>query len=347
MYFFLFFCYTISSVGIGMNIDLIKKIKAEKANKQVRKFIADCKKESVVKKIDINKYLKYGDLNEFIKIFNNTFEETIGNDRKKTFNKNIKKLKIYQVPGKFELNKKDTGGTYEPLKNRITIYGNDNDYFEMSEKLMHELLHLASNKANGLIDGLTISTAYEKGGYFVTGNGLNEGYTELLNSRYFARQNNSTGYNQEMVIAAGIEKIVGKDKMLDAYFKYSLIDVLNELEEYYGDHEYYLNLIKQIDLFNRLNDSCKRKELYKKIKSNIIDIYRCKLVKELKYKKIDFNEFCKNKFFGIDLYDKYDFIYDKHANIVESVDKYMVVGDSSFYYLNKDDEHAKFYMKNR
>ena len=50
---------------------------------------------------------------------------------------------------------------------------------------------------------------------------------------------------------------------------------------------------------------------------------------------------------SVELANKYDFIYDKHANIVESVDKYMVVGDSSFYYLNKDDEHAKFYMKNR
>ena len=273
----------------------------------------------------------------------NTFENKFGKERKKYFNAHIKHLKIKQLPGPCTISKKSTTGTYMPLKNTITIYGKLNDCLEVSERLMHELLHMSSNKANGLVDGLTISTKKNKL-YGTTGSGLNEGYTELLNSRYFAMQEYYSGYRKEMILAAGIEKLIGKEKMLDDYFKYTLFDLLVELNEYTESEKYSLDIINRIDNLHRAEDIKEKEKIYVDVKKDIVGLHRKKLIEDFASKKIDLKEFTKRNLFDIELYDKYNFIYDDYANIVDHGDKYMVMGNTGFFYISKENENAKAYM---
>lgn len=315
----------------------------EKSEKIVKKFIINCRKEYQPENLDIYKYLKYGRLDDIIESFNNTFEQRIGKERKKFFNTHIKHLKIKQVPGPCTISKKSTTGTYMPQKNTITIYGKLNDCLEVSERLMHELLHMSSNKANGLVDGLTISTKKNKL-YGTTGSGLNEGYTELLNSRYFAMQEYYSGYRKEMVLAAGLEKLVGKDIMLDSYFKYTLFDLLIELNKYTESEKYSLDIINRIDNIYRAEDIKEKEKIYVDVKKDIVGLYRKKLIEDFTSNKIDLEEFTKRNLFDIELYDKYNFIYDDYANIVDHGDKYMVMGNTGFFYISKENENAKAYM---
>lgn len=327
--------------------NIITKLKIYNAKKDMRNYILNSRKDYSEKKFNIDKYLKYEELNYNIELFNRLFEDSLTKERKELFNKNIKKLKINKIPGECKLNNKNTGACYIPQSNEINIYGDLENDDEINHKLMHELLHLSSSKANGYMDGLTISTVHENGLYSTTGSGINEGYTELLNSRYFSRKENVTNYNQEIVIAAGIEKIIGKEKMLDCYFKYTLLDLITELKKYYGDNKYYLNLISKVDVLSNTKDINQKNLLYKNIKKEIINIYRCKLVNQLNNKEIDFKEFSKQKFFGIDLYNMYDFIYMDNAEIKDMRNRYLVTNESGFIYLNKDDDYAKEYIKNR
>ena len=315
----------------------------EKSEKIVKKFIINCRKEYQPENLDIYKYLKYGRLDDIIESFNNTFEQRIGKERKKFFNTHIKHLKIKQVPGPCTISKKSTTGTYMPQKNTITIYGKLNDCLEVSERLMHELLHMSSNKANGLVDGLTISTKKNKL-YGTTGSGLNEGCTELLNSRYFAMQEYYSGYRKEMVLAAGLEKLVGKDIMLDSYFKYTLFDLLIELNKYTESEKYSLDIINRIDNIYRAEDIKEKEKIYVDVKKDIVGLYRKKLIEDFTSNKIDLEEFTKRNLFDIELYDKYNFIYDDYANIVDHGDKYMVMGNTGFFYISKENENAKAYM---
>lgn len=320
-------------------------MKKEKSEKIVKQYIVKCKKEYVPENFDIYKYLKYGKLDDIIESFNNTFEEKLGKDRKKFFNVHIKNLKISEVPKKnMEVNHRSTSGTYLPLKNKITLYGNLNDCLEVSERLMHELLHMSSNKAKGLVAGLSISTVKDNL-YGTTGKGLDEGYTELLNSRYFAMQEYYSGYRKEMILAAGIEKLIGKEKMLDDYFKYTLFDLLIELNEYTDSKQMSLDIINRIDKLNRAEDLEEQEKIFIDVKKDIVSLKRKKLINDFASNKIDLEEFTRSNLFDIELYDKYNFIYDDYANLVDHGDNYMVMGNTGFFFVSKDNKNAEAYMK--
>lgn len=315
----------------------------EKSVRKIQKYIINCNKVYKQENFHLNKYLKFGKLDSIIESFNNTFEEKIGKDRKKYFNIHIKNLKIDQVPGPCTISKKATSGTYMPLDNKITLYDKLNDSLDVSERLMHELLHMSSNKANGLVDGLSITTINKKL-HGTTGKGLNEGYTELINSRYFAMQEYYSAYRKEMILAAGIEKLVGKDLMLDAYFKYTLFDLLVELNNYADSESDSLNIINRIDTLNMLEEYNEREKIFTDVKKDIISLQRKKLINDFITNKIDKEEFTRRNLFDIELYDKYNFIYDDYANMVDQGDRYMVMGNSGFFFVNKDNEQANAYM---
>lgn len=251
---------------------------------------------------------------------------------------------IEEVLGPCTISKKATSGTYMPIDNKITLYDKLNDSFDVSERLMHELLHMSSNKANGLVDGLAITTVNKKL-YGTTGTGLNEGYTELLNSRYFALQEYYSAYRNEMILAAGIEKLVGKDIMLDSYFRYTLFDLLIELNKYTESNDKSLNIVNRIDTLNRSEDYNEREKIFEDVKKDIVNLQRKKLINDFITNKIDKEELTKRNIFDIELYDKYNFIYDDYANIVDHGDRYMVMGNSGFFFVNKDNETANAYMK--
>ena len=79
------------------------------------------------------------------------------------------------------------------------------------------------------------------------GTGLNEGYTQVLNERYFYSKGTYIGcYSLFVRFASYLEVLVGQEKMESLYFKADLEGLIQELEKYASRDE-VLRLIKDID----------------------------------------------------------------------------------------------------
>ena len=79
------------------------------------------------------------------------------------------------------------------------------------------------------------------------GCGLNEGYTELLNKRYFSKCKKDRGaYPEQQFIALGIEEIVGRERMESLYFDADLEGLVKELSQYASVEEIH-ELLRVID----------------------------------------------------------------------------------------------------
>lgn len=87
------------------------------------------------------------------------------------------------------------------------------------------------------------------------GKGLNEGYTELINQRYFARtiadgSGAKISYPREQVLAYGIEMLVGREKMEELFFNADLDGLIAEMSKYMPTQEANI-LINIFDLFEK------------------------------------------------------------------------------------------------
>lgn len=112
-----------------------------------------------------------------------------------------------------------TGGSYMWENREIEVYSNNNNSY-----LYHELLHAASS-----------DFAYDRVGFSVTlenrktfGRGLNEGYTELLNQRFFNSQIHA--YPHLTILAELIELFYeNKEDMITDYFNADIFGLIGEL----------------------------------------------------------------------------------------------------------------------
>ena len=184
------------------------------------------------KKIDIEDYLCFGQWNDIVKEFDNKFRNNFSESQYNNFKKNIRNVIIRKKRlSNKKLNEDGTRGLYDPKDNSIYVYANSNEErFFIKERLTHELMHMASRK-----DAHDCGFHYyrkEKGAVINLGKSLNEGMTEYLNAAYISYGYNEPYYNVEKVFASGIEKIVGKDLMRDAYFEGDLLKVVGALSEY-------------------------------------------------------------------------------------------------------------------
>ena len=72
------------------------------------------------------------------------------------------------------------------------------------------------------------------------GDGINEGYTEILTHRYFGKNHKlPKAYLLEVRIVEALEKIVGETKLMSCYFKANLKGLVDELEQYTSREEVY------------------------------------------------------------------------------------------------------------
>ena len=104
-------------------------------------------------------------------------------------------------------------GTYNGKTKEIHIYNSDNKV-----SLHHELLHASSADIRFMVlkNGL------------IFGKGLNEGYTELLNNRFF--NYTSTSYNYLQKLAKQIENLcTDKENMIEYYFNADIFSLISEL----------------------------------------------------------------------------------------------------------------------
>lgn len=125
------------------------------------------------------------------------------------------------------------GSSYHSaLKNYIEYIGK-NDLF-------HELFHMASaSYKDGIYyDGLSqyyfIYSPNKKLRKSDIGDGINEGYTQLLTDRYFNKGRKSKTYSKEITCAKCVEKIVGKEELRNCYFTNDLQGLIDRLAVYSG-----------------------------------------------------------------------------------------------------------------
>lgn len=126
-------------------------------------------------------------------------------------------------------------GKYIPKDNTIDIY----KLFDKNSVLSHEFLHMAStgkDQASGFctnLDDIWI------------GNGLDEGYTELLNERIFHSKKLSYNYNIEIIKI--LELFFDNPKDMEyAYFHGNIFIVYHTFLKY-GTKEEFLSLLQTLD----------------------------------------------------------------------------------------------------
>lgn len=135
-----------------------------------------------------------------------------------------------------------------------------NIYIDKKSNLYHELLHAASSMFSFDISGFNIN--YEEVSF---GKGLNEGYTEILNQRYF---NNKTGaYYFPKKLAIEIEKFYDDKKEMEKdYFNANIFKVISQLLK-------VMSLEEAIDIITDIDQSIITEDFdiidYLKIKGKI------------------------------------------------------------------------------
>lgn len=149
------------------------------------------------------------------------------------FYNNINNLKINF--SKSSATKKKETGWYLSEDNHITII--------KPSSIFHELFHMSSTiydqEKNIIFSGFEqIQYDPETDDYLRIGSGLNEGYTELLNQRFFGMKYHlNAAYVFEMTVAEKLEAIIGQKKMSTLYLTANLKGLIDELSKYTSENK--------------------------------------------------------------------------------------------------------------
>lgn len=241
-----------------------------------------------IQALSINECLKFDENNEIIEDFILTLEAKFSHCDLSSFYRNIKKLKIITrdktlLEKLAELLKEKNVGDYTVGKNKIKVFKDEHDSEnEKRNTINHELLHMASSR-KGLLKSFCGFNKEIAG--FEIGRGLNEGYTQVLNNRYFVREKYDRAYEKLQMIAIGIEQLVGPDKMQQLYFTNDLEGLIKELEKY-ATREEILSVLIKIDKLNTISPKNERKirkkeSLASEIRTDIANM-KIKHIKSLK-----------------------------------------------------------------
>lgn len=185
------------------------------------------------KKYHLNEYLGFKNYDQIVLEFESILRENFGSHCDiSSFYRNIKDLVITEEKSTIittikRLLGRNNEGCYYPESNEIALMSDNNG----RDVAFHELLHLASSKVT---PEDIIFTGFCQGkdlGEIITGECINEGYTEYLNCKYFI-QRDSIYYDDDKIIARGIEDIIGSSKMEELYFNSDLKGLINELSKY-------------------------------------------------------------------------------------------------------------------
>lgn len=297
------------------------------------------KDNNLVNELNITKYLKFKKYNDIIEKFNYIFTEEFAHDNKANFIRNIKQLKIKPLKNK-EAND-SVKGLYDIKKNKIKIClenpNNSEKKIDLEERLMHELLHMSSTKEDERFNGLSYAKKVEnRKGYNIIGDGINEGYTEYLNQKYFSRNVNIKYYYLEKVLVAGIENLIGKEKMERLYFIGTFFDFLDEFKQYFDKDENMVDLIFKIDLLRKIDDSEKIKSIFTEAKNEIAELNLKKLNNNYKNDKINYSEYKKEQLIKVDLYKSENFISSDKTIVIEEENEYEIISRFTCLHIGKD-----------
>jgi len=170
---------------------------------------------------------------EYLENFQKVLEANVPKENLKFFYKNITSLKI----GISNLNlynfihSSNFSGFYILRRNKIKI-----KLTALKETMYHELLHMATTYVDGL-KVLYCGFSQESFDQISFCDSINEGYTELLNSRYFLDGKETNGYRFQVTTAKMLERIIGMEKMQNLFFTANLQGLIDELKVYASEED--------------------------------------------------------------------------------------------------------------
>ena len=247
-----------------MGIKKIEQFIFEEENQQKKDLIFQNRISQIItspdqidnREYDIKLCTELGKYYYILERFEETLKEKLNHCNHSSFYQNIStlkfKIKNNLIDILYLITNHGLNGTYHEIENRIKIYEkkikNKKDIPEFiklinEDTINHELLHMASRKKQGntIYCGFHMNSSK-----FSFGCGLNEGYTEHLNLKYFSDMLAVKSYPKEMLLSVGIERIIGTEKMEQLYFEADMAGLIKELEEY-TTRENAISIIHQID----------------------------------------------------------------------------------------------------
>ena len=278
-----------------IDIDKVKKMTIDHYIKKNKVFIST--ENNKIKNI----------LENFVNVMNDNFnEEDLGN----LYDNIIWVLFKKYISIKYN-------GDYDPVTNIIRALSED-DF----DSIHHELIHMSANPYDNTND---------YGGFYYTideysiGYGLDEGYTELLNKRYFNSKTENV-YRLQIIICRYLEELIGKNKMEKMYLNANLFGIIKELKQTHKTKEIErfiaaIDFTHDYDNINRLAD-CEIVTLYTQIETIIVFLFKgyCKKVlnKELSKELLEdqINEYLTNIFKEFE-YPADQFLIDELNQIIE------------------------------
>lgn len=215
--------------------ELIKRYKLEKDKRVFDINEIEYKPKLELDSDDKNVQIHEGSLSDVIHEFVYTLESNFSEDELITFYNNIKTLDIEYTNNDDYVQKKKKYTNYAKTLAYYKIANNVIYILDTSKPgiLYHELFHVSTSKREGNTSFNGFCQTNLTNGYSI-GDGLNEGYTQIMAERYF--KNASSGnYNIIVYIVDLLELIVGKDRMEHYYMTsdlYSLVDYLKQYSDY-------------------------------------------------------------------------------------------------------------------
>jgi hypothetical protein len=237
--------------------------------------------------------------------YNNINTIKIGHPEEANFDPKTTSFFDYAAKLSSKINDDNNAGTYSVVGNVIAL----ND-IEKLDAINHELLHLASGisateEDDTYYGGFAQKYYSLKDGMVVIGEGLNEGYTELLNRRLFPGEHGGTvSYEMVLSLAGKVEEIVGKDKMQSLYFNADLKGLIDSLKEYASEKE-IMDFIANTDFLLNYFGNDNNKNVASKLSLDALD------------KSVDFLINCEQKKAIKEYQDgKYEDVNDMFREIV-------------------------------
>lgn len=194
--------------------------------------------------------------------------------------------------------------------------------------IYHELMHMASTDAFGVYD---LFCGFSQINYLRSvGCSFNEGYTELLTERYFFDQGIDYSYSIEVMIAKMAEKIVGREKMEELFFK---ADLYGLGEEFIKDakKEEFIQFLDDVDYVHSKRDGKyteEFKDIYQRTWEFLYFTYFKKQVRLYDNGEISEDNYQKNITFILDLivskrcfFDNHDFSHCNRDRIKEQIEE--------------------------
>lgn len=266
------------------------KLRKDFEPKKLKKVLPYPKIKIEYPKLDVESIEK-SEYRTFIFKFINKIESEFPKSYLKNFYHNIDELEIIRRILIFPF---DSSAIYTADKNLIILQTNLLQKYTQ-ETLFHELFHMASTiYLNGKVySGFSqIIDSFTK-----IGEGLNEGYTQLLTERYCDCADMKT-YKEEVKLAASLEKAIGKEKMQSLYFNANLPGLIKEIGKYSSEEE-AIRFIMNVEFIHKYKHKyttarshyIMTQKKYKDIYGLLFKIYTRKKNQEFEEKRITEEEY--------------------------------------------------------